>query len=59
MKKLCFISILIFLSQAGFAKFLAGSDTSFYQNISDTTKKENNKEEDKVIEEIIKSPDTT
>ena len=56
MKKLCFIFILFFLSQSGFAKFSAGSDISFYQNISDTTKKENDKEEDKVIEEIIKSP---
>jgi len=56
MKKLCFIFILIFLFQSGFAKFSAGSDISFYQNISDTTKKENDKEEDKAIEEIIKSP---
>ena len=56
MKKFYFIFILSSLSQLGFAKFSFGYDKSFYQNISDTTIKEKEKEEDKAIEEVIKSP---
>lgn len=56
MKKFYFILILSSFYQLGFAKFSFGYDTSFYQNIPDTAIKENDKEEDKAIEEVIKSP---
>jgi membrane-bound lytic murein transglycosylase D len=56
MKKIYLISTLSILFQIGFAKFSFGYNTSFQQNIVDTSIQENNKEEDKVIEEVIKSP---
>src|SRR5450432_1916570 len=55
MKKFYFILILCSLFQLGFAKFSFGYGLSFYQNIPDTTIKINDKEEDKAIEEVIKS----
>jgi membrane-bound lytic murein transglycosylase D len=56
MKKTYSILILSSLFQLGFAKFSFGFDKTFYQNSTDTTIKENEKEEDKAIEEVIKSP---
>ena len=56
MKKFYLISTLSILFQISFAKFSIGYNTSFQRNIADTTIQENNKEEDKVIEEVIKSP---
>jgi membrane-bound lytic murein transglycosylase D len=54
MKKFYFILILSILFQIGFAKFSYGYHTSFQPNITDTTIQD--KEEDKAIEEVIKSP---
>ena len=56
MKKFYLISTLSILFQTGFVKFSFGYNASFQRNIVDTTIQENNKEEDKVIEEVIKSP---
>jgi membrane-bound lytic murein transglycosylase D len=56
MRKIYFILILSSWCQLGFTKFALAHEPSFYQNIPDTTIKENDKEEDKVIEEVIKSP---
>ena len=56
MKKFYLISTLSILFQTGFVKFSFGYNASFQRNIADTTIQENNKEEDKVIEEVIKSP---
>lgn len=54
MKKFYFILILSIFFQIGFAKFSYGYHTSFQPNITDTTIQD--KEEDKAIEEVIKSP---
>src|ERR1051325_3795057 len=56
MNKIFFILILSSLSQLGFTKFSFGTERSFYQSVPDTTIKENDKEEDKAIEEVVKSP---
>ncbi|MEP6947658.1 MAG: lytic transglycosylase domain-containing protein [Ginsengibacter sp.] len=56
MRKIYFILILSSLCQLGFVKFTWAHEPSFYQNIPDTTIKENDKEEDKAIDEVIKSP---
>lgn len=55
MKKFYLISTFSILFQIGFAKISFGYNTSFQQNSVDTSIQENNKEEDKVIEEVIKS----
>ncbi len=54
MKKFYSILILAIFFQTGFAKSLRVYDKIFQQNIIDTIK-ENNKEEDKEIDEVIKS----
>ena len=57
MKKFYSISILFIIFQTGFAKFSFGHHTSFQKEITDTTILEKtDKEEDKAIDEVIKSP---
>ncbi len=54
MKRFYFILVALFFFQVGFIKLSFGHDACLNQNIADTTI--NDKEEDKEIEEVIKSP---
>ncbi|MEO8414658.1 MAG: lytic transglycosylase domain-containing protein [Ginsengibacter sp.] len=56
MKKFFAIPVLSIFFQMSFIKNSFGSDIYFQKNTIDTTKLENIKEEDKAIDEVIKSP---
>src|SRR6476620_10350087 len=56
MNRFYFILILVFGSGLVYGGSSSGYEPFFYQIIADTTIKENEKVEDKAIEEVIKSP---
>jgi membrane-bound lytic murein transglycosylase D len=55
MKKFYFIFTLTFSLQLSFAGFSSGFNLSFYQKFSDTTIKDKDQQEDKAIDDVIKS----